>query len=416
MEEIMETKRFTSDQRNIIMLCMIAYSTLYFMRLNISLALEDMGADLALNTAQLGVITSAFFWTYAFGQLINGILGDHLPVRFMVFTGLFVTGILNTVISFAENYVLVLICWGVSGLFQSMLWSPIVKCVAKHFKGDQKVIASFALSISQVLGYMIAWAGSYGINQLLGWRNVFRIPGLLGIGFAIVWLVFFRYNSLGEKQRRTKGTSLLRNPVLLGFLGVIALYSIVFGLIKSSIDTWLPTMFSDVGNLPSNTLVITFIIVPIINFLGVLLSRKMVAKVKGDIYKTLLALWGGSVVVSLISVFMFHFHPVAVVISVMILFGFINGITPLFTSFIPLEFVKWDCVSTVTGFIDFAIYIGAAITGIVSGVILGDTYRWSALSIYWFLLLVFGMALAVAVYFWHRKLRKVIGREESSWD
>lgn len=413
-----KSDRFTHEQRMIIILSMIAYSVLYFMRLNISLSFVGMEQTFHVTPEELGVVSSAFFWCYAFGQLIFGFLGDRLPARYMVFIGLIGSGVLNLSIGLTREFAPIAFLWALNGIFQSMLWSPIVKCVAKYFDGNKKVIASFMLSITQVIGYMLAWVGSYFIDMFSGWRFVFIVPSVIGIAFSLVWLVLFRYKSTGSAEKRTKGTSLIRQPVLVGFLGVIALFSILFGLVKSSIDTWMPTMISDIGNLPEEGIVVTLLLIPMVNFFGIMLSKSMVKRMKGDIYKSILLVWGGALIVSLISLILFKFNPIVFVLSIAILFGFVYGQTPLFTSFIPLDFVKWDCVSTVTGFVDFAIYVGAGITGTVSGLILGDgnAKNWAALSIYWFVLLAIGMIFSIATYIWHYKLRKKINREEAEWD
>ena len=414
----MKKDKFTQDQKMIIALSMIAYSVLYFMRLNISLSFSGMERSFQVTPEELGIVSSAFFWCYAFGQLIFGFLGDRLPARYMVFIGLMGSGILNLAIGQAQSFVPIIFLWAFNGIFQSMLWSPIVKCVAKYFDGSNKVVASFLLSITQVIGYMLAWVGSYFLDQFAGWRFVFIVPAVAGIVFSLVWLVLFRYQSTGSVEKRTKGTSLIRQPILLGFLGVIALFSILFGLVKSSIDTWMPTMISDVGNLPEEGIVVTLLLIPLVNFFGIMLAKIMVKRLQGDIYKSILFIWGGALIVSLISLIFFRVNPIVFVIIIAVLFGFVYGQTPLFTSFIPLDFVKWDCVSTVTGFVDFAIYVGAGITGMVSGLILGDgnTKNWSALSIYWFILLAIGMVFAIFTYYWHRRLRKKINQEESEWD
>ena len=414
----MMQERYTRDQKMILVLCMIAYTVLYFMRLNISVAITDLGAELVLDRTQQGAITSAFFWSYAVGQLINGYLGERLPARYMVFVGLLASGILNAVLSFTDSYTVTLFCWGLNGLFQSMLWSPIVKCTALYFSEQQRIIVSFALSITQVLGYMLGWTVSYFMNTSIGWRYVFRVPAVFGIVFAIVWFFLFRYGSREApvNVRREKGVSLLKRPVLVVFLGILAVYSIVFGLIKSSIDTWLPTMLTDLGKLPDSAILVTLLFVPMLNFAGILLSKMLVKRLKGDIYKSILYLWLGALVVSGVSLILFRVHPIAVVCAVSLLFGLVYGQTPLFTSFIPLDFTKWNCVSTVTGFIDFAIYLGAGITGLVSGAVLGNDYDWLALATYWLIVLAVGMVFASGIYLWHIRLRKVINREELEWD
>lgn len=416
---MVDNNRFTRDQKAITILCMIAYSVLYFMRLNISLALTGIEESLNSTPEALGVVSSSFFWCYAFGQLIFGFLGDRLPVRYMVFTGLVGSAVMNLSVSFCSSVSMIAVFWAINGIFQSMLWSPMMKCVAKHFEGNKKVVATFALSITQVIGYILAWCGSYFVEANLGWTFVFRVPAVVGIIFGIVWVIVFRYSSSVEKEARNKkGPSLIRQPILLMFLGVIAVFSILFGLVKSSIDTWFPTMLEDLGGLPESGIIITLILVPLLNFAGIMITKSAVKRLKGDIYKCILLIWGISVAFSLISIILFKFSALTFVVIIALLFGMVYGMTPLFTSFVPLDFAKWDCVSTVTGFVDFAIYVGAGITGTVSGILLGSgpEKNWSALSTYWFVVLILGLLVAVFVFLWHRRLRNKINREEAEWD
>jgi len=414
--------RFSRDQKMITVLCMIAYSVLYFMRLNISLALTGMEQTFQVTPEELGVVSTAFFWCYAFGQLIFGFLGDRLPARYMVSAGLIGSAILNLAISFASTIGLVTVFWAVNGLFQSMLWSPMMKCISKYFEGNKKVIATFALSITQVIGYILAWVGSYFIERCLNWQYVFRIPAVLGLAFGVVFFVLFRYSSASasvpQENARKKGSSLIRQPALIGFLGIIAVISVLLGLVRSSIDTWLPTMIEDFGGLSEEGIIVTLVFIPLLNFMGIMLAKSMVKHMRGDIYKCILIVWGASLVISGVSLFVFGWNSIAFVIVVAILFGVVYGLTPLFTSFVPLDFEKWNCVSTVTGFVDFTIYFGAGITGTVSGILLGTgpEKNWRALNYYWFATLLVGMIVAIIVFFWHRKLQKKIRREELEWD
>ena len=100
----MKKDKFTQDQKMIIALSMIAYSVLYFMRLNISLSFSGMERSFQVTPEELGIVSSAFFWCYAFGQLIFGFLGDRLPARYMVFIGLMGSGILNLAIGQAQSF------------------------------------------------------------------------------------------------------------------------------------------------------------------------------------------------------------------------------------------------------------------------------------------------------------------------
>lgn len=391
----------TRGQKRILILCMAAYTVLYMMRLNISLALPSLGEDLGFAFETLGGITSAFFWSYAIGQLINGWLGDRVPIRWMVFLGLLLSAVFNILIGLTHSYILILLFWGVNGFVQSMLWSPIVKCMSENFSGEQLVVANFSLSITQVAGYMLAWTISYGLNLNVGWRAVFLVPGCVGVVMALLWILLFRAKT-SVNAVSANHESLFRKPKLILFLAAIAGFSILLGLVKSSLDTWLPTMISDVGFASSKGVVVTLLVIPLINFAGIMLARVIVKKKGGNVYGSILILWGISIVIAVTAAILFRVSPVASVILTGLLFGSVYAQTPLFTSFIPLDMAGYGHVSTITGFVDFAIYVGAAITGVASTNILGGARNWNRLMIYWVIVLVVGGVVAFGV----RRYRK----------
>lgn len=64
----------------------LTYMFCYNGRQNINLVLTQMAEGLGSTTAAMGVVSSALFWCYAFGQLINGRLGAYFGYKhFMMF-------------------------------------------------------------------------------------------------------------------------------------------------------------------------------------------------------------------------------------------------------------------------------------------------------------------------------------------
>ena len=64
----------------------LTYMFFYNGRQNIKLVLTQMAEGLGSTTAAMGVVSSALFWCYTFGQLINGRLGAYFGYkRFMMF-------------------------------------------------------------------------------------------------------------------------------------------------------------------------------------------------------------------------------------------------------------------------------------------------------------------------------------------
>jgi sugar phosphate permease len=97
----------------------ITYLFFYNGRQNINLVMTQMAQELGSTTAALGVVSSALFWCYAFGQLINGRLGAFFGYkRFMMF-GILASAVINVLISFQSSVPVIAVLWGLNGFFQS---------------------------------------------------------------------------------------------------------------------------------------------------------------------------------------------------------------------------------------------------------------------------------------------------------
>ena len=68
-------------------LCSIAYFAVYIAR-NILSAVTPAMIELGYEEAYIGSISSLYFVFYAIGQLINGMIGDKINAKWMIFLGL----------------------------------------------------------------------------------------------------------------------------------------------------------------------------------------------------------------------------------------------------------------------------------------------------------------------------------------
>ena len=65
----------------LIWLCFLANAIGYIDRANLAIAAKGIQAEMGIDPAQMGLILSAFFWTYAFMQMPAGWVVDRIGVR-----------------------------------------------------------------------------------------------------------------------------------------------------------------------------------------------------------------------------------------------------------------------------------------------------------------------------------------------
>ncbi|MBR5721789.1 MAG: MFS transporter [Clostridia bacterium] len=390
--------KFTGRQKLIAILCFGAYLSAYLMRVNISIALPEIAKYLGYtDISAIGYIPGAFFWTYALGQLISGWLGDRISPKYMIAVGLFCSAVINLTFSFASSLTAMIILWAINGAFQSMLWAPIMKTIVLNFEGTRLGKMTFLMSMTLVVGYSLSWSASTIIKTFLDWRFVFSVPAVIGGLFAVVWTVLYKKEesvpAFAQNTVSSKFSSLFRMKYFPATVVLMLAVGLLHGIIKESINTWLPTMMDSFGSFSLSSTLGVLVIVPVINFIGIVFMRMIMAKGKSNSFYTVSVLLIISFAVALLSVFI-SLNTVALVVMTIALSGLTFASNPVLTAFFPIEFSKWNCVSTVAGTVDCMIYFGAALSSPLTG-FLADGSDWSKVTLMWSAVLLVAVIASV---------------------
>lgn len=379
----------------------LTYCLFYLGRLNLSVALPVIEQELGWNTITTGIVSSVFFWVYAFGQLINGSLGDRLSARLFIFLGLLGTAFCNLMFGFAGTVAAMSVIWGLNGIFQSTGWGPIVKTASAWTENHQRNTVSAILGTSFVFGALVTWWLSGQIIAAFGrWQFAFWVPAAVLFAHAVLWVVSIRDNpqqvgfelstqpavpetkpSLASMVRETSG--FLRQPYLL----LLAVTTLFQGMIKDGINLWMPALLMKTQGLEIDSAVGYSLIVPLMGFAGVLIAGWL-NNLIGDDRKTIIGLFSGGSLAAAGVVAAFSAES-ALVLSLLI--GLcsliVNGINVVLLSTIPMRFDGKS--STIAGFLDFASYVGSALMTIITGLV-ADIWGWVAVAVLWAVLFVLG--------------------------
>lgn len=374
-------QRLPQWQRRIFLLCFGAYGIAYLGRMNLSVAMPFLQAQ-GFDKSSLGLVGSCFFWIYAFGQLINGRLGDRFPGRTFVFVGLLGSAVANLLFGLQSSLVFMLALWALNGFLQSILWGPLMRTLALWHAPLQRAGRALGVFSSAMLGYAIIWGGLGQLAPRIGWRPLFLIPGGLLFIYAFVWYLGQRTpeevgvkapGGLPSQNEAGSYVALLRSTPLARY----ALVGVFVGFVREGINLWMPTLLREVFGISASQTLVLAVIVSSLNLCGLLLARFFVAKIASRGALTALytcgtligfLLWatqGGNMVV---------FGVLLALCSM-----FMYGATSILTSVIPQE---CPMPSTAAGFIDFVVYLGAGLSGIITGIV-SERYQWTAVPALW---------------------------------
>lgn len=379
----LKDSEFSPKQKATLFFVFAAYVCTYLIRVNISIALPLLG-EMGMSATKQGILSGSFLWCYAVGQLVFGRLGDRFSGKKLIFTGLFGSAVCNLVFGLLTDQTALICAWAINGIFQSMIWSPIVHTLSVNFSGKKLVRATAYLPFAIVLGYMLAWGLSSVYSRFFGWRSIFLIPSAVCIVFCFAFLIFFKEETTTKKEKTETKThpKITSDKRALAVLVSVLLCAITHGMIRESINYWFPTLISSFKTISPIVSILILLTVPIINFFGTLVSRALIKKSKNNVFRNIALLSFAALVFAAVTAVTRNFGEVFLITFTVILLGTMFGITPLFTSFMPLHFIKYDLVGTIAGMTDAFIYFGAAASGMLTGSLI-EKNGWSAVCAYW---------------------------------
>lgn len=156
----------------------------YVDRAALAIAAPMVQDEFALSAAEIGLLLSAFFWTYAPAQLLAGWLVHRLDVRVVMAAGLALWALATTVTGLAAGFVSILVLRLVLGLGESVTFPTWQLLLARGTTERERGRANGFIGAGQGVGPMVGTLfGGLAMAQF-GWRAMF-----IGLGLAtLFWL------------------------------------------------------------------------------------------------------------------------------------------------------------------------------------------------------------------------------------
>ena len=379
----------------------LTYLFFYNGRQNINLVMTQMAEGLGSTTAAMGVVSSALFWCYAFGQLINGRLGAFFGYKRFMMLGVAASAVLNVVISFQHSIPVIAVLWGLNGFCQSMVWANglgvLNKWWPKKERGFASGLTTAVSGMAQVVTYLTVVL-CMELHPQWGWRAGFRLPMIPMVLMLIAFAVLFKEKpediglkpfveddqaaALRDAQMQAdieKKGYLYPYKVLFSEPKVIVfcLISAIAGVGRYGLLTWVPTYFTESMGLSIKDGIFSSILLPIGQACAMFVFPLITDKVFKGRREPMLAL---ASVITFLGMICFPFIRSQAPASIML---FVVGVSGMVTG------VIWAVAgdlggrafsSTVVGVLDWAVYMGAAVQALGFGFV-KDRFGWPAVFI-----------------------------------
>jgi MFS family permease len=157
-------------------------------RVNLAVAAPLLKDEFYLNPWQLGILFSAFFWTYTAPQPVMGWLTDRFEVNVVLAAGFLLWSLATVATGFVSGFAMLLVTRLMLGIGESAAFPSSSKLIARHIPECYRGFANGAVTGGTLCGPAIGSLGAGLLMAKYGWRIVFIVIGL----FSLVWLPAWR--------------------------------------------------------------------------------------------------------------------------------------------------------------------------------------------------------------------------------
>jgi MFS transporter, ACS family, D-galactonate transporter len=160
----------------------------YLDRGNLSVAAPVLTRELQLDPAQMGVLLSAFFWTYACFQLVSGWLVDRFSVSHVYALGYFLWSAATLGTGLVSTFAGLVIFRMALGIGESVAYPAYSKLVTAGFPDHERGLANSIIDAATKAGPAVGTLFSGWIIAQYGWRFLFISVGGISLLWIIPWL------------------------------------------------------------------------------------------------------------------------------------------------------------------------------------------------------------------------------------
>jgi sugar phosphate permease len=164
----------------------------YVDRSTLSIAEQPISEELGLSKGEMGILLSAFSWSYAFAQLPTGALVDKVGPRILLAVGLALWSVAQAcggLVTSMRQFVATRI---VLGIGEAPQFPTGARVVSNWYHVRERGFPTGIFNSSSSLGPALAPPILTALMAAFGWRRMFFIMGASGVIAALAWYVFYR--------------------------------------------------------------------------------------------------------------------------------------------------------------------------------------------------------------------------------
>jgi MFS family permease len=179
-----------------VILCAATIAINYLDRSTIAIANPQIRAEFHMSAAQFGALQSAWSLAYALAQIPVGLLIDRLGPGILLGISMILWSIAVAAGGLVANYTRLFIARAVLGVTESPAYPMAVRVISDWFHVRDRGVPTGVFNMGSNIGIAIGPPLLTALMLLAGWRWMFIIMGIIGIGASVLW--FWHYRDPGK--------------------------------------------------------------------------------------------------------------------------------------------------------------------------------------------------------------------------
>lgn len=164
----------------------------YIDRTVLSAAAPRIQSDFHLSAVQMGIVMSAFFWSYALLQLPAGMLADRFGQKKILGLAVLWWSLATAVTGVATGFKSLVALRVALGVGEAGAYPSNAGIASRWFPRKERATVAGIFDSGSKLGGAVALPLIALLLALFDWKVTFAITGALGIVWCVVWHVVFR--------------------------------------------------------------------------------------------------------------------------------------------------------------------------------------------------------------------------------
>lgn len=400
----MNTKKKTSSVFLLLFMCWLVYSMSYLGKVNFTASKLSVMTHFGVLEDEVGLVGTFFFFSYAIGMLFNGIFCKKYNIKWVVFSALMISSIINFIIPLVsvENFWIIKFMWMVNGVVLSVLWPSLIRLLSETLPTNKMPSASRVMGTTVATGTFIIYGLSALFSHLQVFQLAFYVPAIVGPTVGILWLITYKKATVKQedleqefkadaiKQVRTK--SKLSTNILI-IICCLALFAVITNLLKDGLTSWVPKILKDSFELPDSISILMALGIPAMGIVANFITVWLAGKAKNLIFlEGCFFMVAGAMVVAII--LLLSTDQVVITFACLMFVSLVaSGSNNIITSIFPLYMKGKVNSGLIAGVLNSFCYLGSTISDYGLGAVKVATNSWNAV----FYVLLGASAIVVVV-------------------